>query len=79
MRVLNNSKLNLSHGKYTLKIGESLDVPNNVAEIWLKIEGVTKFITPEDFEAEKAKAVKEALKAERAKNVTKPASKKAKK
>lgn len=79
MRVLNNSKLNLSHGEYTLKIGESLDVPKQIADIWLKFEGVTKFITPEDIEAEKAKAVAEALKAERAKNVTKPASKKTKK
>lgn len=79
MRVLNNSTLNISHDKYTIKIGETLDVPNDVADIWLKIDGVTKYVTPEDLEAEKAKAVEEALKAERAKNAAKPASKKTKK
>lgn len=75
MRVLNNSKLNLSHEGYTLKIGENLEVPKNVADIWLKIDGVTKYVTPEDLEAEKAKAVEEALKAERAKTATKKAKK----
>lgn len=72
MRVLNNSKLNLSHGVYTLKIGETLDVPKEVADIWLKLDGVTKYVTPEDLEAEKAKAVEEALKAERAKSAAAP-------
>ncbi len=72
MRVLNNSKLNLSHGVYTLKIGETLDVPKDVADIWLKLDGVTKYVTPEDLEAEKAKAVAEALKAERAKSAAAP-------
>lgn len=76
MRVINNSKLNLSHDKFYLKVGESLDVPNEVADIWLKLEGVTKFVTPEDIEVEKAKAVEEALKVERSKNATKKTAKK---
>ena len=78
MRVLNNSKLNLSHDEFYLEIGQSLDVPKEVAEIWLKFDGVEKFIAPEDIEAEKAKAVAEALKEERAKVAAKSKAKKKK-
>ena len=78
MRILNNSKLNLSHDKYYLEVGKSLDVPKEVAEIWLKFDGVEKFIAPEDIEAEKAKAVAEALKEERAKVAAKSKAKKKK-
>ena len=76
MRVLNNSKLNLSHGKFYLEKGKTLNVPKEVADIWLKIDGVTEFIAPEDIEAEKAKAVAQALKEERAKVAAKKAKKK---
>lgn len=76
MRVLNNSKLNLSHGKFYLETGKTLNVPKEVADIWLKIDGVTEFIAPEDIEAEKAKAVAQALKEERAKVAAKKAKKK---
>ncbi len=75
MRLLNNSKLNLSHDKFCLKIGETLNVPAEIAKIWLNIEGVTEYVTPEDVEAAKAKAVAEALKAERAKSASKKAKK----
>lgn len=71
MRILNNSKFNLSHDNFYLEKGKTLDVPSAVAEKWLKIEGVTKFITSEDIEAEKQKAVEKALKEERAKQTAK--------
>lgn len=74
MKVINNSIYNLSHELngpekklYTLGIGSFLDVPDEIAEKWLKIEGVKPYVTPEDIETEKKKAVEEALKAERAK------------
>ena len=82
MRVLNNSNCALMHenphsktreDRFLLcEVGKTLDVPEEVAELWLKYEGVTKFIAPEDIEAEKAKAVEEALEAERAKTKTAP-------
>lgn len=34
---------------YTLAAGATADVPDEVAEIWLKIEGVEKYIAPEDL------------------------------
>ena len=71
MKVINNSIYNLSHDlyegnkktSYRLEIGSFLDVPEQIAEKWLKIEGVKPYVTPEDIEAEKKKAVEEALKA----------------
>ena len=87
MKVINNSIYNLSHDvfeanqkvSYRLEIGSFLDVPQEVADKWLKIEGVKPYVTPEDLEAEKAKAVEEALKvakAEKKEPVKKAATKK---
>ena len=71
MKVINNSIYNLSHDliegnkrtSYRLEIGSFSDVPQEVADKWLKIEGVKPYVTPEDIETEKKKAVEEALKA----------------
>lgn len=77
MNLINNSKCNLSHDKYYLEIGKTLNVPDAVANVWLKINGVNRFISPEDIEKEKEKAVKEALKeAAQAKAKTKTNKKK---
>lgn len=76
MKLINNSKNALMHslkdknGKnvfYLLKVGEIKEIPNEIAEIWLKHPGVKEHVTAEDVEAIKAKAVAEALKEERAK------------
>lgn len=85
MKVINNSIYNLSHNDFSTKknyyceIGSFLDVPEEIAEKWLKIEGVKPYVTPEDIEEEKKKAVEEALKAERAKEEPKKAAKTTKK
>ena len=89
MRILNNSSCALMHENPDSKgredrfliceVGKTLEVPDAVAKLWLNYEGVTKFIAPEDIEAEKAKAVEEALKAERAKNASKTTKKGSKK
>lgn len=81
MRILNNSSCALMHENpdskgredrfFICEVGKTLEVPDAIAELWLNYEGVTKFIAPEDIEAEKAKAVEEALKAERAKTASK--------
>ena len=62
MKVINNSKLALSHDEYVLPIGAVVDVPNNVAKVWLTYPGISQYVTPEDMEAEKEKAVKAAIK-----------------
>ena len=55
MRIINKTRCNLSHfedGKmFYLAVGQDGDIPNNIAEIWLKINGVEKYATPEDLEA----------------------------
>lgn len=74
MKVINNSIYNLSHDlvegnkrtSYRLEIGSFSDIPQEVADKWLKIEGVKPYVTPEDIEVEKKKAVEEALKAAKA-------------
>ena len=80
MKVINNSIYNLSHNdviskkNYYCEVGSFLDVPKEIADLWLKIDGVKPYVTPEDIEAEKKKAVEAALKAERAKTAeVKPA------
>ena len=72
MKLINNSDNNLSHIAdkdtcYILQVGKVLDVPQAVAKIWLTYPGVSVFVSPEDVEEEKKKAVAEALKAEKAK------------
>ena len=72
MKLINNSDNNLSHVVdkdtcYILQVGKVLDVPKKVADIWLTYPGVNIFVSPEDVEEEKKKAVEAALKAEKAK------------
>lgn len=81
MKVINNSIYNLSHDlfegnkrtSYRLEIGSFSDIPQEVADKWLKIEGVKPYVTPEDVEAEKKKAVEEALKAAKTEETKKAA------
>ena len=55
MKIINNTVNNLSHMEnekfYFLGVGKFGDFPNNIAEIWLKINGVEKYATPEDLES----------------------------
>lgn len=49
-----------------LKPQKTLDVPDDIAELWLKYDGVEKYVAPEDIEkaaAEKAKAKEDEIKA----------------
>lgn len=87
MKLINNSKCALCHGLpkkdfYRLEVGKVLDVPKEVADIWLKYEGVQVYVSPEDVEKAKAEAVAKALKEEKAKateDKAKTASKKSSK
>lgn len=47
---------------FILKPQKTLDVPDDIAELWLKYDGVEKYVAPEDIEkaaAKKAKAMEE--------------------
>lgn len=44
------------HGKYTLLKGAKANIPDDVAAIWLKIPGVTKFIGQADINKAKKEA-----------------------
>ena len=51
----------------TINSQEIKEIPDDVAEIWLKYDGVEKYVEPEDVEkiaVEKAKAMEEKIKAE---------------
>ena len=76
MKLINNSKMAYSHNKYILPIGGVVEVPQKVADIWLKYPGITQYVSPADLEEEKRKAVEEALKKERQKTVKKTTAKK---
>lgn len=77
MKIYNKSGNGLSHGFkgqiYFLANDTISEIPDEVAEIWLKINGVTQYVAPEDLA--KLKAENEALKA-KAVNKTKTTSKK---
>lgn len=77
MKLINKTSNNLSHLEgdkyYFLAVGKIDDVPEEIAKIWLKINGVEKYVSPADLERakkeaeEKAKAEKKALEEENAK------------
>ncbi len=48
MRLINNSTNPLAHGGYRLLKGEKKEIPNEIAQEWLKIPGVEKYVAPED-------------------------------
>lgn len=69
MKLINNSKLALTHGIpsqsnkdfYKLGIGEVLEVPDEVAKLWLKFDGVKEYAEPADIKkAEDEAKAKEA-------------------
>lgn len=71
MKLYNKSGNGLLHvyngTNYYMGNGKTAEVPKAVADIWLKIKGVEKYIEPEDLEKaareaeEKAKAERKAL------------------
>lgn len=51
----NNSKLTLTHDNYILAPGKILSLPDNIAKIWLKIDGIIEYKDPKEAKQEKAK------------------------
>lgn len=68
MRVYNKSQRMYQHGEYRLPVGANLEVPKNVADIWLKTGEVIEYVDPTEAKAkeEKAQKEKEALEKENA-------------
>lgn len=73
MKVYNKSGNGLSHslkGKIYYIANDTIEeIPDDIANIWLKISGVTEYVAPEDLA--KLKAENEALKAKAKKTAKK--------
>ena len=76
VKLQNNARATLVHGECRLAPQEILEVPEKVAKIWTKIEGVVEYVAPVDlkaqkeaYEAEIAKLKAELAKAKEAKAV----------
>ena len=55
MKIINNSENAICHGLpldkknfYRVEVGEVLNVPEHVANLWLKIKGVEEYAAPEE-------------------------------
>lgn len=61
MKIINNSENALCHGLplqknfYRVEVGKVLDVPEEVAKLWLKIKGVEEYAEPSDVKKAEAK------------------------
>jgi hypothetical protein len=63
MKIINNSENALCHGLpsqtnkcfYRVEVGKVLDVPKEVAKLWLKIKGVEEYAAPSDVKKAEAK------------------------
>lgn len=72
MKIINNSENALCHGLpsqtnkgfYRVEVGKVLDVPEEVAKLWLKIKGVEEYAAPSDVKKaeEKVKELEAKLK-----------------
>lgn len=61
MKIINNSENAICHGLplqknfYRVEVGKVLDVPEEVAKLWLKIKGVEEYAAPSDVKKAEAK------------------------
>lgn len=52
IKLQNNARATLVHGKYKLAPKEILEVPEKIAKIWTKIEGIVEYVAPVDLKAQ---------------------------
>ena len=67
MKLINKTKNTLQHGEEFLRVGEIKDIPEAIAKIWLKLDGIEEYVEPADLaklekENEKLKKQLEAAK-----------------
>lgn len=55
IKLHNNTRTTFIHNEYKLGPKGVLDVPNDVAKIWMQTKGVIEYVAPADAKAEKAK------------------------
>ena len=55
IKLQNNTRTTFVHNEYKFEPQGVLDVPNDVAKIWMQIDGVIEYVAPADAKAEKAK------------------------
>lgn len=60
MKLINQGTNPLRHGATVLAKGVATEVPDEIAEIWLTIPGVEKYVAPADLTKVQAKAEAEA-------------------
>ncbi len=78
MKLINKTKNAMQHGIHFLRVNEVADIPEEIAKIWLKINGIEEYAEPEDLkklEKENEKLKKEL---EEAKKTTKKTTTKGK-
>lgn len=63
MKLENTSRLTLSHGEFVFSPGAVSEIPDKIAKIWLKIDGIKQYVNPEEVKANETKAAQELEKA----------------
>lgn len=82
MKIINNSENALCHGLplqknfYRVEVGKVLDVPKEVAKLWLKIKGVEEYAAPSDVKKAEAKVKELEAKLKKLEAPKKPLTKK---
>ena len=56
MKLENTSKLTLSHNDLVFGAGAIADIPDEIAKIWLKIDGVKQYVDPVKVKEEEERA-----------------------
>lgn len=64
VRVQNKSKRMYQHGIYNLPVGGNIEVPEDVAKIWLATGNIVEYISPAEAKKAEAKAAEEKAKLE---------------
>lgn len=63
--LINRGKHSLVHQEYNLLPHQTIEVPENIAELWLNIEGIEKYIDPAEAKAKEVKAAEVTAKLEK--------------
>lgn len=64
MRVHNKSKRMYQHGEYNLPAGANIEVPKEVAKVWIATGDVEEYVSPAEAKKTEAKAAEEKAKLE---------------
>lgn len=54
MRVCNKSSRMYQHGEYNLPAGANIEVPEDIAKLWIETGDIIEFVKPEEAKAKEA-------------------------